>query len=87
MSTPALDQMRSDMMNALYERSGRTCCTYSGLWQEFAQSVAVNFRDTDYPELLAACIAAIGETQSHLAEKHAMQCIAVCRQYLLGEWA
>jgi len=75
------------MMNALYERSGRTCCTYSGLWKEFAHSIAVNFQDTDYSELLAACVAAIGETQSHLAEKHAMQCIAVCRQYLLGEWA
>jgi len=82
-----LDQQRADMMNALYQASGRTCGTYTGLWQEFSGEIAANFRDTDYAELHAACVAAIGETESHLAEKHAQQAIAVCRQYLLGRWA
>jgi len=26
-----IDQQRADMMEALYQRSGRTCCTYTGL--------------------------------------------------------
>lgn len=82
-----LDQRRSDMMESLYQQSGRTCSTYTGLWDEFAQDVAANLRDTDYAELHAACVTAVGETESHLAEKHAQQCIAVCRQFLLGRWA
>lgn len=82
-----LDQRRADMIDALYERSGRTCNTYTGLWEEFCLEVAANFRDTDYADLHAACVAAIGEAETHLAEKHAQQCIAVCRQQLLGRWA
>ena len=80
-----LDQQRADMMEALYEASGRTCCTYTGLWEEFTLDLGANFRDTDYAELHAACVLAIGETESHLADKHAQQCIAVCRRFLLGE--
>jgi len=30
-----LDQKRSEMMEALYQKSGRTCSTYTGLWEEF----------------------------------------------------
>lgn len=80
-----LDQQRADMMDALYAASGRTCGTYTGLWQEFSGELAGNFRDTDYAELHAACVLAIGKTESHLADKHAQQCIAVCRRFLLGE--
>lgn len=79
------DQRRADIMDALYEASGRTCGTYTGLWEEFCRDIAANFRDTDYPDLHAACVLAIGEAESHLAEKHAQQCIAVCRQFLLRE--
>jgi hypothetical protein len=82
-----LDQQRADMMDALYQASGRTCGTYTGLWEEFCRDIAANFRDTDYAELHAACVQAIGETESVLAEKHAQQAIAVCRQFLLGRWA
>ena len=35
---------------------------------------------------VAACVLAIGETHTHLADKHAQQCIAVCRRFLLGRW-
>lgn len=87
MHSITLDQHRAAMMDALYERSGRTCSTYTGLWEEFCRDVATNLRDTDYAELHAACSLAITETGSHLTEKHAQQCIAVCRQYLLGKWA
>lgn len=82
--TVQLDQKRADMMDALYAASGRTCGTYTGLWDEFARDVAANLRDIDYAELHAACVLAIGEAESHLAEKHAQQCIAVVRQFLLG---
>lgn len=85
MNRVQLDQQRTDMMDALYKRSGRTCSTYTGLWEEFCRDAAANFRDTDYAELHAACVTAIGETESHLAEKHAQQCIAVCRQFVLGK--
>ena len=88
MNRAQLDQQRSNMMDALYAASGRTCSTYTGLWEEFCLDLAASFRDTSYAELHAACVAAIGETESHLADKHAQQCIAVCRQFLLGErWA
>jgi len=80
-----LDLQRAQMMDVLYERSGRTNGLYTGLWQEFALDIAANFRDTDYAELHAACVTAIGETESVLAEKHAQQGIAVCRRYLLGD--
>lgn len=86
MKSHQLDQQRADMMDALYRASGRTNGLYTGLWEEFCRDIAANFRDTDYPELHAACVTAIGETESHLAEKHAQQCIAVCRRFLLGRW-
>lgn len=82
-----LDQQRSDMLEALYQRSGRTNGLYTGLWQEFALEVAANIRDTDFVDLFNACLLAIGESESHLAEKHAQQCIAVCRRFILGRWA
>jgi hypothetical protein len=87
MTRVQLDQQRVDMLDALYASSGRTCGTYTGLWEEFCRDIAANFRDTAYPELHAACVTAIGGTESILAEKHAQQCIAVCRQYVLGRWA
>ena len=88
MNRTQLDQMRADMMDALYQTSGRTCGTYTGLWQQFCGDIGRNFCDTNYAELHAACVTAIGETESHLADKHAQQCIAVCRQFLLGaKWA
>jgi len=82
-----LDQRRADMMEELYERSGRACNTYTGLWEEFCLEVAANFRDADYADLHADCVTAIGATESALAEKHAQQCILVCFQHLLGRWA
>jgi len=80
-----LDQQRADMMDALYERSGRTCGTYTGLWHEFAGDMAANFRDTDYPELLARVVRAMDATESVMTQKQAQQAIEVCRQQLLGD--
>jgi hypothetical protein len=80
-----LDQMRVDMMDALYERSGRTCSTYTGLWEEFCRDLAANFRDTPYPELLARVVRAIDATESVMTQKNAQQAIEVCRQQLLGD--
>jgi hypothetical protein len=80
-----LDQQRADMMDALYERSGRTCGTYTGLWEEFAHDLAANFRDTSYPELLARVVRAMDATESVMTQKQAQQAIEVCRQALLGD--
>lgn len=80
-----LDQQRADMLDALYAASGRTNGLYTGLWEHFCRDIAANFRDTDFAELHAACVLAIGEAESHLAEKHAQQCIEVCRRFLLGD--
>lgn len=85
MNPTQLDQQRADMMDALYAASGRTCGTYTGLWEQFCRDLGANFRDTHYPTLHAACVTAIGQAESHLAEKHAQQCIAVCRAQLLGK--
>ncbi len=80
-----IDQQRADMMEALYQRSGRTCCTNTGLWEEFALEMAANFRDTYYPELLDRVCAAMDATGSVMTQKQAQQAIEVCRQQLLGE--
>jgi len=85
MTPQQLDQQRADMMEALYERSGRTCGTYTGLWDEFAHDMATNFRDTPYPELLARVVRAMDVTESVMTEKQAQQAIEVCRQQLLGD--
>lgn len=80
-----LDQQRADMMDALYERSGRNCNTYTGLWDEFCHDLAANFRDTPYPELLARVVRAMDATESVMTQKQAQQAIEVCRQQLLGD--
>ena len=85
MTPQQLDQQRADMLEALYERSGRTCRTYIGLWEEFALDLAANFRDTSYPELLARVVRAMDATQSVMTQKQAQQAIEVCRQTLLGD--
>jgi hypothetical protein len=85
MNAQQLDQQRADMMDALYERSGRTCCTYTGLWQEFCADIAANFRDTSYPELLARVVRAMDATESVFSQKQAQQAIEICRQQLLGD--
>ncbi len=85
MTTIQLEQQRADMMDALYERSGRTCGTYTGLWQEFCADIAANFRDTDYPELLARVVRAMDATESVMTQKQAQQAIEICRQQLLGD--
>jgi len=83
--TARLDQARADMMDALYQASGRTCGTYTGLWQEFCGDLAANFRDTYYPDLLNKVVKAIDETESVMSQKVAQQAIEVCRQQLLGD--
>jgi hypothetical protein len=88
-----LDQRRADMMEALYQRSGRDQLpyghslrsTYTGLWDEFSRDLATNFRDTSYPELFARVVRAMDATESVMAEKQAQQAIEVCRQVLLGD--
>lgn len=93
MNAQQLDQQRADMMEALYERSGRDQLpyghplrsTYTGLWNEFARDLAANFRDTDYPELLARVARAMDATESVMTQKNAQQAIEVCRQQLLGD--
>lgn len=36
-------QGRDDFIKYLYRRSGRTCGTYSGLWQQFKAELLDNF--------------------------------------------
>jgi len=92
-SASFLDQQRADMIEALYERSGRDDLpyghplrsTYTGLWDEFARDLAANFRDTYYPDLLARVVLAMDATESVMTQKNAQQAIEVCRQQLLGD--
>ena len=86
MTSVELDQQRATFIEALYQSSGRTCCTYTGLWQQFSLSVAANVRDVDADNLMANCVRAIGGTQSALVEKHALACIKVIRAKLLQGW-
>ena len=90
-----LDQQRSEIMDALYAKSGRADLpsghplrsTYTGLWQEFCSDLGPNFRDTDYAELHAEVCQAIDDTGSVMTDRQAQQAIAVCRRHLLGRWA
>ena len=86
MTRVQLDQKRADFLEALYQNSGRTCCTYTKLWEEFGRDVASNLRDLDSDELLGDCVRAIGGTESHLAERHAVACMKVIRAKLLEGW-
>ena len=85
MKATYLDDQRHEMMEYLYRRSGRTCGTYTGLWEEFCLDIGANFRDTYYPDLFARVIKAMDETESVMTEKQAQQAIEVCRQVLLGD--
>jgi len=88
-----LDQKRADMMEALYQRSGREQLPYghplrgtvTGLWEEFSRDIAANFRDTDYAELFCRVSAAMDGTESVMTEKQAQRAIEICRQVLLGD--
>jgi len=88
-----LDQKRANMMEALYQRSGREQLPYghplrgtvTGLWAEFSRDIAVNFRDTSYEDLFARVVKAMEATESVMTEKQAQQAIEVCRQVLLGD--
>ena len=90
-----LDQQRSEMMDALYAKSGRADLpsghslrsTYTGLWQEFCSDLGPNFRDTDYAQLHADVCQAIDDTGSVMTDKQAHQAIVACRRQLLGRWA
>lgn len=95
MNRVQLDQQRADMLESLYQHSGRDELptghplrkTYTGLWEEFSRDIAANFRDTDYAELHAKVCQAMDGTDSVMTEKQAQQAIAVCRAQLLGRWA
>jgi hypothetical protein len=82
-----LDLQRTIMMDALYAKSGRTCGTYTGLWQEFCSDIGPNFRDADYEQLHADVCEAMDNIHSIMTPKQAHQAIAVCRHHLLGKWA
>ena len=95
MNPRQLDQQRADMMEALYQRSGRDDLpvgdarrkTYTGLWEEFCADIAVNFRDTDYAELHANVCMEMDQAESVFTHKQATAAIAACRAQLLGKWA
>lgn len=90
--TVQLDQQRADMMESLYQHSGREQLPYghplrgtlTGLWEEFCRDLATNFRDASYPDLLNRVVKAMDATESVMTEKQAQQAIEVCRQQLLG---
>jgi len=93
MTRVKLDQQRADMMESLYQHSGRDQlpyghplrCTYTGLWEQFCRDIAANFRDTDYATLLDRVVKAMDEAESVMTQKQAQQAIEVCRQVLMGE--
>lgn len=74
------------MMRWLMDKSGRTCGTFTGLFEEFSKDVARNLRDIDYNDLHAKCVDAIKATQSHMPDDHATACIAVIRAEILQKW-
>jgi hypothetical protein len=86
MKPQELDLNRARFINALYTASGRTNGTYTNLWQEFCADLGANLRDTDGRMILDDCIKAIGGTESHLAEKHAMACMEAIRIHLMKGW-
>ena len=46
MTNPILDQQRQDYLEWLYQQSGRTCCTYTGLYQQrIAELIECDMRE------------------------------------------
>lgn len=43
-----LDQLRADVMQALYVRSGRTNGLFTGLWEEYCLEVGAKLRDAGF---------------------------------------
>lgn len=81
-----LQTNRAVLMDALYEASGRTCCTYTGLWQEFCDNLGANMRDIDGLDVKAACVKAINDTNSVMVDKHASACMEVFRAHMMRGW-
>lgn len=42
-----LDQRRTEFMEELYQRSGRTNGLFTGLWAEYCQKIGEKVRDSD----------------------------------------
>jgi GMP synthase PP-ATPase subunit len=81
-----LQQRRADLIDQLYDRSGRTNGLYTGLWQEFAADVAVNARDTQYDDVIHDIAIAIGATETIDLAVEAAAALEVIRLHLFGKW-
>lgn len=86
MKSHQLDLNRAVFMDALYFASGRTCGTYTGLFQEWCHRLGVNFRDIDGAVIKADCIRAINATDSIMADKHASACMEVFCHHMMQGW-
>lgn len=51
-----LDQRRTEFMEELYQRSGRTNGLFTGLWDEYSRKIAAKVRDTEQGDILQSIL-------------------------------
>jgi len=51
-----LDQRRTEFMEELYQRSGRTNGLFTGLWDEYSRKIAEKVRDSEQPDILQSIL-------------------------------
>ena len=51
-----LDQRRTEFMEELYQRSGRTNGLFTGLWDEYSRKIAAKVRDTEQDDILQSIL-------------------------------
>ena len=81
-----LDQRRADFLETLYQEKGRNDQLFTGLWAEFKQCLATNFRDMDYETVRNDIIRATHSVDRSVAERNADVAITVLIGHLMEGW-
>lgn len=81
-----LDQRRADFLENLYQERGRNDQLFTGIWNEFKQCLATNFRDLDYEVVRNDIIRSTHSIDSSVAERNADIAITVLIRHLTEGW-
>ena len=81
-----LDQRRADFLENIYQEKGRDDQLLTGLWDEFKQFLATNFRDLDYKALHNDIVRATHSLDSDVAKRNADIAITLMIKHLMEGW-
>lgn len=86
LNTVQLDQRRADFLEHIYQEKGRKNELFTGLWDEFQQFLAANFRDMDYEALRNDIIRATHSLDGSVAKRNADIAITLMIKHLMEGW-